>query len=463
MKKIRGGAWWTVIGLFCATTLSAQFGTFGAMGMGVMQRQMEPQRLEFRPWVMANAMYWDNLAVAQTQDSSDPRSGGIYGGMLGWGVSGGKSLERSAIAMSYFGAARYISSRDGLGALTNTGNFAYFKQFSREWSLSTSAYGGASAGSYGISGGFGGLGGLGFNGFGLTSAFSPGGIAQFSSSSDNGLVEEEIFDNRVYFGGTRTTLVYSPNYRSQIGGGVLGVTSQRTAPGLFDLNGAGAFGQATYLLDRTTSITGGYTYTRIWYPGVIRDTGLHTMMGGISKSLARRTMLSAGGGYSRYNATGATQVQLDPLVAELLGTDTTIEIRSVKRNIVGFGASVSHVITDRISVSGRFNRGVSPGNGVLLASVRDIGGVTLGYAADAGWTFSFGLFASRSNGILQPDKDFQNVQGAAHASVRVFGDFRATFGGGYRWMRLPNQVQQRQAFATAGIMWSPGGGPLRWF
>ncbi len=123
------------------------------------------------------------------------------------------------------------------------------------------------------------------------------------------------------------------------------------------MNSVGGFGQASYLLDRTTSVTGGYTYSRLWYPGVIRDTHLNSVSGGINKSLGRRTLVSASGGWSRFSATGATEIALDPLVAELLGTPTTIEIRSVTRNVLGAGARISHIVTDKISVSGRYSRG----------------------------------------------------------------------------------------------------------
>ncbi len=178
MKTNRGAFGALALGILFSALLPGQFGTFGGMGMGVNQRQMEPQRLQLRPWVMANAMYWDNLAVVQ--DNTDQvRSGDIYGGMLGWGLSGGKSLERSAIALSYNGNARYTSSRDGLGAISNVGTFAYYKQFSKEWSTSTSVYGGASAGAFGTAGGFGALGSMGFNGFGMMSVFSPRGIGDF--------------------------------------------------------------------------------------------------------------------------------------------------------------------------------------------------------------------------------------------------------------------------------------------
>ena len=88
---------------------------------------------------------------------------------------------------------------------------------------------------------------------------------------------------------------------------------------------------------------------------------------------------------------------------------------------------------------------------------------SVGYSADGRWTISVGVVGTRANDLIQDNKDYLNAQGSGHLSFRMFGDFRATMGGGYRVARLPNLQYQRQAFAAVGVMWSPGGEAIRWF
>lgn len=463
MSTVSASARILLLSTLAGLPLPAQFGMFNGLGMGVNQRKVERQRLEYRPWIRMSATYWDNLAILTDSQGQQFTPKDVLGGMLGWGFSGGKADDRSTYVMSYLGGMRYNSQRDGISALTNVVNFGYFNQLNKNWSSSSTFYGGASAGSYGWAGGFGGAGGIGFAGFGLMSSLSPGGIASFGDPMAQGVIEDEILDNRIYFGGLRSVLIYSPNFRWQIGGGVQGSSAHRTAEGLYSMNAGGVLGQASYLIDRFTSVTGGYSMTRIWYPGIIRETYVSSALGGISRQLGRRTMLSAGGGLNQLMSNGAVKVPLAPEVAELLGVNSTIERRRVTRSIPGANFMLSHVVRDNIAATVRYTRGIVPGNGILIAPSRDAFAFSLSYVGNNRWGASTAILGVRSRSLIDEAPDYLSLQTVANVHYRLFNDFHFSGTGGYRVGRASTGQHLRQTMVNFGFTWSPGGVPFRGF
>jgi hypothetical protein len=452
------------LGLVLAAIMpaGAQFGAFNGIGMGVQQQKVEPRRLEIRPWVRANANYWRNLTLLP-----DERNSNLYddalGGVVGWGISGGKADTRSSIMAAYMGNIRYISRLDQDWASNNMLAFGYSRMLSREWNFSSSLYGGLGRGAIGLASGMGGMGMMGFNGFGIMAQFAQGGLSGFMDPATEGVVEDELFDTEVYFGGARAALTYSPNYRWQVGGGVLGSTAHRKSRGQFDLNAAGVFGQASYLIDPNTSVTGGYTYSRFTVPRVLRDSRLQAALLGISKNLTRRTAFSIGAGINDFSTSAVSTVALDPFIAEILGTSAILEIREVRRMFFSGGAMLRHVVTDRVSVAARYNRGLVPGNGIILPAARDNLGISAYYTGGTRWGLTLGAAGFRTSGIVQQDTTMLTGQLMSNVSYRMFRGFHATFGGGYRVIRLPSRDYRRQGFASVGFAWSPGELPLRTF
>lgn len=461
--KIAGSLALTAALVACWPAAHAQFGTFHGMGMGIQQAANERQRLSLRPWVNASGNYWRNLNLGNGSVSNPSENLDAFGGAMTWGVSGGESRPRMAYGGAYLGSVRYQADGTGFVGLSNIGMAGLFRQLNREFSVSVSAQGGSSAGSFGPTSGFGGLALFGFNGFGFLSPISPGGIGGFTDPTLEGGVQDELFDNRVLFGGARAALVYSPNPRWNIGGGFIGSTAYRTTPGLADMKSAGAFGQVSYLIDPRTNFTGGYTYANFTLPGFIQDNQIHSTAAGFNRQLGRKTLASVALGVDYYTFRGATQIQLDPELAEILGTTSSIEVVSTSRTSLGVGARISHTVGDRISILGFYARGVAPTNGVLLSATRDAAGMTITYAGGTRWGLFGGFTAARSNPILQDTNAFLNAQGSGGFSYRIFRTLHATFNAGYRYIRLPNLDNRSQAFANIGIAWAPGEAPLRGF
>lgn len=415
--------------------------------------------ISIRPWVMASGVYAENLTPPATNPGGGLISADAFGGSLMGGVSGSHLSGRTSLSLGYVGAAQYYSGHRGLANSSHVGVFGVAHQLSQKWSLQLSQFGGTSLGGFGMGAGFGGFGSAGALGFSSAFLTNPGGVSSFGNPLLNGVVDNELFDNRVYFYGSNGSITYQPSMRVSYSAGGGAFFTRRRSSALNGVNGLTGNGSVSYQTSRKSSITAFYNYGRFEFPGVFGGNEAHSAGLGFRRELARNTNFTLFAGAFQFRSDFIGQVPLDPITAAILGTGSSLEARRVRRISGAGGANLGHQFK-RGLVSVGYSRGVVPGNDVLFSAVRDSVNAVVSYSSSSRWSINGTGFYSRSSGLIQAGRRFDLYQGSGMFSLRLFKSLNMTLGGGYRSLQL-GTFSRQQRFATVGLAWMPGEVPLR--
>lgn len=440
---------------------SAQFGGlggFGSAGAGNPMATTTPQ-VEFRPWLTANGTWYENQVGAL---SASGLGTSRYGWNAGGGVSGGKSWERTTVAGGYTGT--YMKSSGRANSLANglnqVGMLSISHRMNQQHGVSIAQYGGSSIGGFGYGAPYGGFGGFGMGSVGALRDIDSGGIGGFGDPAQNGLVDNEIFGSRVNFYGADAKYVYQPNLRWSYGvSGKAGLV-RRSQKTLTDLNHYGAGVRASYRVDERSSVSALYQYSQFNYVGLFG--GNHVQSAGLqySHSFNERTQFQMEAGAFYYSSTFLGTVKIDPALAALIGTTSSLTIQNkVKVGWVG-GALLSHNFS-KLHASAHYDHGITPGNGTILASERDMATGSVGTSVKRVNFSTYGSYY-RMTGLLQTGAKTQTFTVGVSGGLRVIGDLHLTANYGAARYLFASPMKQWQKYATAGLTWSPGGAAFRY-
>jgi len=446
-----------LLGAGSATLMPAQTGGFGGMngfgGMGLMNgagfNRSDGRGAAFVPFVNLFGNYSTDLTPLTTEsvqsNGLNRRGAGITAGAQAY-----KNWQRMNVGFNYAGAYRYVDGVRNLNTTSHIANLGFNRQLTRKMSFSLGQFGGTAIGGYGLGAGFAGLGGLGRFG-GMFSGMI--GNQAFGDPSFNGIVDAELFDNRVNFYGSSGQLSYTPSMRWQIGFGGGGNFVRRKGAG--GMNSAVASAQAGYRISRSGSVFASYSHMMIMYPNMFGDAQGDSVNGGISWQFGPRTHVGFSAGVFRGTSTFIGRVPLDPIIAALLGQTSVSEIRNSRRLGGGFNAFVGRSFR-RATLSGYFSRGMTPGNGVVLFGIRDTAGVALGLNRIGPISVGFSGGYSRISSMVQPGLVMSSASGTMRTGYRLARGLAVSFGTGYRVANLTGPFQRNQFFVNIGIGWSPG-------
>lgn len=406
-------------------------------------------RLSFAPWLSANGTYSDALLSAGPATTPSRDFYG-YGGAAG--MSGGRAWTRTSLAGFYTGSYQHYQGNYVRKGLSQAGGLSVQHKAGEKVTIFATQFAGSSNGGYGYGAGAGAFGGWNMAGTGVLSDLAPGGLG-FGDPGSNGLVDNEVTSTRVNFTGTSGGVTYQPNMRWTYSVFGSGAFVRRSANGLSDLNSFSGGGQASYLLDQKTKLGAFYTYGRFSYPNLfggntVQQTGLF-----LTHQITPETSITvmAGGYQFRTNALG--RVALDPGLAGLLGQSSVLEVRDIQRMGWIGSATVSRSWRNWSARLG-YNRSAGPGNGLILASSRDM---AMGSLTSGVGRFSYGAYASyyMFKGIIQNGANTASFSAAGTCGVRMFGDMYLGFSAGYSRFETNTSAEQWRRFLSAHLTWSP--------
>jgi hypothetical protein len=456
-KRFRaGGCTAAALWLLAGSSLAwGQWGLGGLRGMGGLDdvdTGTPPSRLAFRPWISANGTYTQTLGQLRAEGLRRDFYG--YGGA--GGVSGAKGWERTSLAAFYtVNYQRWTGSR-GFGGASQVAGVSVSHRATDKVGVYATQFAGSSLGGFGYGAPAGVFGGWGVTGAAmLPLAGIPGG--PLTDLGENGLVDNELFGTRVNFYGTSGGVNYRPNLRWNFGGGAQAGFVRRKGPGLRDLNSAGVFGGGGYRLGQRTAIGGSYGYSQFSYPKLFGNNRAQFAGLRLTHQLTPQTSVAVGGGVYRMKTTFLGRVDIDPVVAELLGVGTQLEVQ--QRSFYGWSAMASLRRNWREwGVSVGYMHGLNPGNGLILASRRDS---VFGSAGRGIGRFSFGLYGGyfRWSGLLQ-NTVLKSGSAGVSTGTRIVGDLYMGVNGGYSYFESTGP-KRWQRFVSAHLTWSPSQAAFR--
>lgn len=393
--------------------------------------------LRLRPYASIAGVYDTGLTGVFTDEAGRLPDDDAYGVLASFGVLGYHSWRRTVLGISYDGQARHYTRRRYYDGLDQSLALNLSHQATRRVRLEFNESVASRRGGF----------------FGLT------GPSLYSREFE-GLAQDVFFDTRVHVLASTARMVYQRTSRLSFGMAGTGVAFEPRSRALVRARGVLATGDVAYRLSRFQTVGAAYNFAHYWFPGAFGEAFVHGVLVQWATQLTRRWTLAIGGGGHRVEATRLRQVQIDPVIAAIIGQRTGIEVFHRITYVPGIAAELDYRFR-RGSFGVSYERGVAPGNGVYLTSARESAGVSVGYTGTRRLHFSANAGYSRLTSLAQTIGRYRSYHAGVGATYRLAGplslfarvDGRRYNLGGTGFGRIHYRT-------TVGLAFSPGDIPL---
>ena len=401
------------------------------------------QPINFRFFAGANATYSTDLTQPVTDQQGQLGQTDSYGAIGHVGVFGVRNGPHDSLGVdfmagyrAYFGASR---------RRFNGADFRLGLNYARQVSLKTAVQLSVRASTVGYS--YGGL-------------FQPVVEDPNPGSADPAV---DGFDSRTsrISGSAGVAHHLSRRWIATFSGGAY--YTKRRSDSLISSNGYNARTSASYLLNETTSIGGGYSYGKYSYAAAFGETQVHTFSLIFNKQLSPLWSMSSSAGVNRVTGERVQSFKLDPVLAAIVGQSVTVQPVSIQR----WGPAINLTLARKFqsgSASIYYSRGISAGNAFFTAADRDRVGVAYSYTATDRLNIGLNANYYRYNSLLQGNSKFNNYGVGVGMNYRLTGSLHFTAGTTYRTSKVENgNLDRNRLHAFVGITFSPGERPLSLF
>jgi hypothetical protein len=435
-----------VVACVCASTAFAQPQVGGYLGPGVLSRgagdigDRSGQPVSLRFFADVTGVYDNGIQPFSVDSKGDlVQVNGLYGIQLDFGVYGQKQGKQSVIGLDYTGNFYHYTNDEFYDGTTHNLALGLTYQKSRRISFDFRVLAGTTTLGYGAG------------------AFPVASVPTDIVNSPTSL----LFDNRTYYGqGTAdVNFILSPRTTITLGGDTFLV--RRQASGLAGLDGWNARGTIQHRLSRQQSI--GVLYQHMFYnfPPAFGQSDTDMMEGFFSTSLGRQWTFNVHGGAFRTDVQGLTIVQLNPVIAALLGQGFGVQAFN-KTDIYPSGSvMLNGRLNKTTSIQVSYTRSVTPGNGVYLTSRQDAGFGSLSYTGIKKWNLGASGGYYKLASIGQGIPAYGQWAGGAGFTYGITRSIHIVGRADFRHQNIQTLgLRETGTRATLGLAFSPGNVPL---
>ena len=444
-ERILGGPLRLLIGLIilaAATPLGwGQFSGFGSGSSlgGGSEARIGRGSQGIRPFASISAAYDTNTGSAVLNSAGAYETRPSYGVEGSFGIYGTKSLKRDSVGVNFRGDYVNYTTSGSLNGSNVALSLAATHQFDKSWYVQADIAAGTTNRTYGA-----------------LQTYIP------FDSNFQGVPTNEVINSRTNYGELAAHVTYLKSRRLNARFGGSTILTRRANRGLAELNGFTGDAGVSYLFNRSTTISAGYQFNHYQFLGTFGASDIHGASFSLNRRINRDWSLRVGGQGYRMESLGSVRVQLDPLIALLLGRTTGTEAFYRVNYIPGFNAAVDYKYKQTfVTVSG--NQGISPGNGIYLTSRQTTTGVQVSHTAERVWNFGVNVNYTKYGSLTRSLQQYKSILIGggvtrqlnylhAHAFLRADhrhfdqGDLTALNRDGYR--------------ISVGLGFSPGAIPL---
>jgi hypothetical protein len=380
--------------------------------------------------------------VGTTQDGKIVNAGGLWGIDAEVGAYGTHQWKKSSIGLEYSGDYRHYNSNTYYNGADHIISMDFVKILTKRTLLSLRQTGGTTARAYG------GVLGVGFT--------------NFQDSTQPGVPSNQIFDSRAYFIDSTARITYIMNARTSFsfyGGGFAVRYHSRQLVGQDSYRFGADWARR---LSRRKTISVGYGFQRYDYPRAFGGADIHTVTVGYSQAIGKSWQISGSAGINILNIVGTRLAQLDPIVAQLFGRTTGVEAFDT----TNFLSNLQGVVARRFrrsSLSLAYQRGVLPGNGVLLTSKNETASVSYSYSTSRKIGFFANFSYSSIGGLSAVSGQYSFIGGGGGASYVLSKHIQFRTNVDVRRAQTTQDIFQRSGVrVSAGFTFTPSSIPLLW-
>jgi len=418
---------------------SAEYSGPAVLSRGISASEpMNPKNVRFTPTVGVEYVYNAGLTGVSLQPNGQLSNANSSGVQLTYGLTGTKVYRKDTVSLSFSGSVYDYLQQSSYNGSSNSLALTWRHKLSRHFSFGVSVSGQE------------------YNQNNLLLS----GAGYVNSGVGTTLVTAtpatEAFDGRVFSFSTQGDVTYQMTSRVSInmsGGGFL---TRRESTSLYGDTGYQAGADIAYRITRHVTTGVYYGYTHFDYLGIYGSTNVNTV--GLTYSIAftPTTELITRVGASRLATAGLTSVTLDPLFALLFGTGAVQEAVYLVNYTPDVNVQLRRKVS-KVALSLAYARGITPGNGVILTSVRQTASVGADYKLGRNWHFSdtSGYDTLSSFGVTNQKYTSVFVGSNVYRTIHRGLDWHARFD--FHRYLFDNTAYLRNNFVlSTGLVWSPG-------
>jgi hypothetical protein len=420
----------------------AQYAGPAILSRGEVPLGMRTEQISFRPFLEINGIYDTGLTGVGVVDArGDLAHESAEGIEATGGISGSHRWKHTTLGLDYKGSIRHYTKKTYYDGTDQSLDLGISHQFSRRTELTLRESAGLFSRDFGL--------------LSLRQAVPFDPSASYIPTTD-------FFDNRTLYASSQADLTYLRTARLSFNVGGDAFVAKRRSAALYGITGQSARGDVQYRLARHTTVGANYTYARFDFSRGFGGTDVHSVIATYSVRFSRAIEFSGYGGVARAETKFIQVIPLDPVIAAIIGQASGFAIQHRVNTIPNLGGRLSRTFRNGVfSING--SHAVNPGNGLFLTSVTTSVSGNYSYTGLRRWSFSTGVYFSRSEAVSNVDGEYSGVTGTlglsrqiansvhltAHLDARKYtsGDFSRY-----------NRVIYR---ATIGMGFSPGDVPLR--
>jgi hypothetical protein len=420
----------------------AQYAGPAILSRGEAPTAMRGVPISFRPFVSLRGVYDTGLTGAGVVDNfgnlAEDHGMGVE---LSVGVSGSHAWKRTLIGLDYGGSARHYNRKTFYDGTDHSVNLGITHQLSRRMNFNLRQSAGIFSRDFGL--------------IGLQSAipFDPG--ASYIPNTD-------FFDNRTLYFSTQADLTYIRSARLSFNLGGDAFAAKRRSSALFGVTGTTARGDMQYRAGRYSTVGINYTFSQFHFSKGFGGTDLHNLAATFATRFTRTVELSMYAGAFRSETKYVQSVQIDPVIAAIIGVQSGLSVLHRIDTSPSFGARLSKTFKNAVAGISA-SRSVTPGNGLFLTSIQNSVSGQFSYNGVRHWSFGSSVNYGYSKAISNVVGNYANLSGTLSASRRVVGSLHGVVDFGIRQYDSPDfsRYSRLTYRATIGFSWSPGTLPLR--
>ena len=412
---------------------SVEYAGPAVLSRGIKASQpMNPQNVRLTPQVNVDFTETSGLNGVST---SAPL--GLESGLaLSYGITGTKLLKKDSVSLTYMGSFFHYFNANSFDSVSNQLSLSWTHQLSKRFEFALREQ---------------------FSEFSQNN-IQTSGTSVISSDAGSTFIlaspATEVFDGRVLTGSTEGTMMYHFNPRLSLGLFGSGYMTRRYSNDLYGDVGYQGGADLVYRVTKRVSTGAYYTFTHFDYVGVYGGSDIHTVGLNYSIAFTRRTELSAKAGGSRVETTGVENYMLPSDLAAILGFNST----SIAGYHMNYAPDLSIQLrhqASNVSYELGYTRGITPGNGIILTSVRQNAGLSVHYKTRR-WNFGSAVGYDALYGYGTTNQQYKSIFATANAYRQLTGNFSWHLRFDYHHYLFDNTGYLQNNYSVAvGVAWSP--------
>jgi hypothetical protein len=428
-----------------------------------LARPSIPQTIKWTPSFGFSSVYQTGLTSGAVNPDGTLSSGNSAGATATWALVGRHLWKHDVLGLDYSGSYNRFGSASGYSGTNQALNVDFAHRFSKHLRFDLIESGTIYSQNFAL----------------LNQAASPdGSVANVNLAANPTVQVVDRGTTRQFTTMADVTWQKSARLSFSYGGGFFAV--QRTGVSLIGNVGYQARADVNYRYTRKITVGVYYSFDDYTFDQHILISNDHTMGGIFSYALNRGMQIRLRGGLTRSESEGLTSVTIDPVIAALIGHGTTA-VDSYHLSYISDGSA--ELVKDfgrNKSANISYARGLTPGNGLILASAQE--SITAGFTARLFHIYnaSFGAGRTTLSSISQTAGTYSTQYANFTISRHVSRTITANVQVDYRKFTLSNQaglqnqasvqgmataqiqsVPQNQFRISTGFSWSPPEGRLR--